>query len=65
LFAARNNVAAIYSQSVFVRDGGLLSYALAVNMKTANRLLAAQRRGRWSLGRSSPAGCGGSAEVIE
>src|SRR5215813_12709959 len=26
LFAARNNVPAIYSQSVFVRDGGLLSY---------------------------------------
>jgi len=26
LLAARNNVAAIYSQSVFVRDGGLLSY---------------------------------------
>jgi putative ABC transport system substrate-binding protein len=26
LFAARNNVPAIYSQSVFARDGGLLSY---------------------------------------
>src|SRR5262249_62249609 len=26
LFAARNNVPAVYSQSVFVRDGGLLSY---------------------------------------
>ena len=26
LFAAQNNIAAIYSQSVFVRDGGLLSY---------------------------------------
>jgi putative tryptophan/tyrosine transport system substrate-binding protein len=26
LFAARNNVPAVYSQSVFARDGGLLSY---------------------------------------
>ena len=26
LFAARNNIPAVYSQSVFVRDGGLLSY---------------------------------------
>jgi ABC-type uncharacterized transport system substrate-binding protein len=26
LFAARNNVPAVYSQAVFVRDGGLLSY---------------------------------------
>jgi len=26
LFAARNNVPVIYSQSVFARDGGLLSY---------------------------------------
>src|SRR5262249_53782937 len=26
LFAARNNVPAMYSQSVFARDGGLLSY---------------------------------------